>query len=478
VAKAKDYPLSGAAGKAEMTLDSAGWTACATMKWFGSVGLRTLLAIALFAAWAQPADSGAIEVSVRDSQGHPVADAVVTLQGKAGSPPLTARTDTAGRYRFAVLPLGTYTVRAEKSGTAASIAVQLAQNEAKKVDLSLQRAPEFFDEPQFIVAGVTDPTRAGGHGSDIVLRSTETLAKAAASLSQASATSAGQEKQLRDAVEREPGNAGLHHSLAVAAEKAGDALLAAREYQRAAELDPSESNLFDWGTELLTHRAVAPAIAVFTKGNRLFPHSVKMLLGLAVVWYALGVYDQAAQRFFEACDLDPGDPGPYLFLGKAQSPEITQADGFLERVARFARLQPENALANYYYAASLWRRWTGPEDGQTAAQVESLLQKSVRLDPHLAAAWLELGVVRFAAKDLQGAISAYQKAIAADPGLEEAHYRLALAYGRTGDAEKAQEEMDLHNRLSKQSAAEADRQRGEIQEFVIQLRSRTPAPPR
>ena len=58
-------------------------------------------------------------------------------------------------------------------------------------------------------------------------------------------------------------------------------LAAVREYQRAVELDANEPNLFDWGAELLVHRAVEPAIEVFTKGNRLYPQSSRMLLGLA-----------------------------------------------------------------------------------------------------------------------------------------------------------------------------------------------------
>ena len=54
-------------------------------------------------------------------------------------------------------------------------------------------------------------------------------------------------------------------------EKLGNSLEAVREYQRAAELNPSEANLFDWGTELLIHRAFEPATEVFNEGNRLFP---------------------------------------------------------------------------------------------------------------------------------------------------------------------------------------------------------------
>src|SRR5256884_7310912 len=48
--------------------------------------------------------------------------------------------------------------------------------------------PEFYDEPKFNVAGVTDTTNLGGHGSSAVQRSTETLTKEAISLKQESPT--------------------------------------------------------------------------------------------------------------------------------------------------------------------------------------------------------------------------------------------------------------------------------------------------
>jgi tetratricopeptide (TPR) repeat protein len=127
---------------------------------------------------------------------------------------------------------------------------------------------------------------------------------------------------------------------------------AVRQYQRAAELDPSEPYFFDWGSELLLHRAVEPAIEVFNKGNRSFPRSARMLVALGVAWYSNGSYDQAAQRLCEASDLNPGDPKAYLFLGKIQSVETMQSECSTERLARFMRLQPENALA-YYYAVNL-----------------------------------------------------------------------------------------------------------------------------
>ncbi len=318
--------------------------------------------------------------------------------------------------------------------------------------------PEFFDEPQFTVAGVTDTTNLGGHGSNTVVRTKEALAKDVVSLSAAPVNKQSVTKESPP-------------SPAQREEKQGNPLQAVHEYQRAAEMNPSESNFFDWGAELLVHHAVEPAIEVFTKGHRLFPDSARMLVGLGVAWYARGSYEQAALRLCEASDLNPGDPNPYLFLGKIQSVETTQSEGLVERLQRFARLQPENALANYYYALSLWKQRKNLDDAQTVVQVESLLQKSVRLDPKLGPAYLQLGILSSDRKDFSQAISDYQKAIAANPRLEEAHYRLAQAYRRIGEQLKAQQELQLYNQLSKQTAEEVERERHEVQQFVYTLRS-------
>ena len=341
-------------------------------------------------------------------------------------------------------------------------------------------APEFFDEPQFIVAGVTDASTPGGHGSDTVVRTKEALAKDTASLSGDAAGShfaggadAAVEKSLRAALEREPNRAALHRQLADVEEKLGDPLPAVREYQRAAELDPSEPNLFDWGAELLMHRAFEPAGEVFTQGNRRFPNSVRMLVALGVTLYDRGAYGQAAQRLCEASDLNPADPAPYLFMGKIQAAESTPPEGMGSRLGRFAQLQPDNALANYYYAVSVWKQRKGPGDVATSSQVEFLLQKAVRLDPKLSHGYLQLGIVYSERRDFPKAISAYQKAIEAAPQLEEAHYRLAQAYRRTGEALQAERELKLYDQTKKEAAGEAERERREIRDFVYTLRDRS-----
>jgi tetratricopeptide (TPR) repeat protein len=529
---------------------------------------------------------------VRDASGRPMANATVllkrgTFEQTHAEPTETRHTDSEGRYRFEELRAGTYTLRAEMAGYVDAIVtpVNVIQNETTKVDLVLtltkstesqgaspktpatgtpEQAPQFFDEPQFTVAGVTQATNSGGHGSDIVLRTTEALARATVSLSKESAgdsraaTSAAAEASLRDALARDPENfdanrqlgkllvdsgkaaegvpylerasrlnpgdddnsyelalayadagnpdrartqarnlllrrqeaqkdkADLHHLLGRIEERLGNPLEAVREYQRAAELDPSEPDLFDWGTQLLTHRALEPATAVFTKGNRLFPKSVRMLVALGVTWYARGSCDQATQYLVSASDLDPGNATPYLFLGKMQTVETALPEASVDRLGRFARLQPDSALANYYYAVGLWKQpgnqpsGSADSDTERSARVESLLLKAVHLDPKLGAAYLQLGILYSQRADFSRAISAYEQAIEVSPKevspqldetLEEAHYRLAQAYQRTGDKIKAKEQLQLHDELAKKTKEDRERGRREIQEFVISLQN-------
>lgn len=426
-------------------------------------------------AQREPMASAKLQGVVRDSEKRPLAGVLVSLQ--ATEQTLTTRTDGAGFYRFPAVRPGVYNLHAKAdSYSDANVSdFTLGRTESRTIDLILDAVkpseaqssspslPEFFDEPHFTVAGVTDATSLGGHGSsDTIMRNRDTLAKDTAALRKAP-----YEKQPDSAAEEQ-------HQRAEDDEKSGKPLEAVREYERAAELNPSEANLFDWGTELLLHRAAEPAVEVFTQGNRLFPHSVRMLTGLGAAWYAQGSYDQAAQRLCQASDLNPIDPEPYLFMGKMEAVESAQSEAVAVRLERFVKLQPENALANYYYAVVLWKQWRSTENVAQLSRIKSLLEKAIQVDPQLGPAYLQLGILYSEQKDLQKAISAYQQAIGVAPQLEQAHYRLAQAYRQAGETSKAHAEMLLYEQITKETAEETARQRRELQQFVYELREGTP----
>jgi tetratricopeptide (TPR) repeat protein len=440
----------------------------------------------------QSQQSATLRGTVRDLHGNPVAGATVQLHSKETAQIQTVPTDSQGNYGFVGLRGGVYGLRAAMVGysDAEIPSLFLGPQETKTVDLALQPArtpvsslaqkPAFFDQPQFTVAGVTDTTSLGGHGSDTIVRTRETLAKETVSLGKDSLGTApvgGYERQ-RDSIQASLAHrdtAALHHALGDVQEKLGNSLEAVREYQRAAELDPSESYVFAWGSELLLHHAPEPAQDVFTQGAHLFPRSVRMLLGLGASWFARGSYDQALRQIFAASDLNPNDPTPYLFLGKMQSVETAPSQEAVEKLHGFVTHHPENSEANYYYAVGLWKLGEAQQDTARAAHVEALLRNAIRVDPKYAAAYLQLGILHSEQKNYPQAISDYQHAVQADPDMDEAHYRLAQTYRRIGDTAKAEAELHLYDTVAKESAQREDRERHEIRQFVYTLRDPPPA---
>jgi tetratricopeptide (TPR) repeat protein len=515
-----------------------------------------LLAAAVCAQVAQPVS---LRGRVRDEHGSAVVGASVELQSKDSKLILTVHTDRQGGYQFSVLHDGVYALRVAKNGYAEAElpSVFLAPKENKTVDLTLEpvktavsqsasTAPQFFDQPQFTVAGVTDTTSLGGHGSNTMALTRDTIAKETVSLSKPapnpSAASVGRETSLRETLGRDPSDfvanhqlgqllidngraneaipyferaaaanpadftnaydlalanaeaghyktacdhartllalhdtAELHHLLGDVEEKLGDSLEAVHQYQRAVELEPTESYLFDWGSELLLHHAPEPALEVFNRGHQLFPRSARMLIGTGAAWFARGSYDQAIREICQASDLNPDDSIPYLFLGRMLDAKTTPSAEAVEKLQRFVTLQPQNAKANYYYAVALWKTRTSSRDAVVASRVETLLNNSVRLDPGFAAAHLQLGILRSDKGDDPGAILEYQQAVRIDPQMEEAHYRLAQAYRQNGDTDKAKEELHLYGQLAKASNQQLERERHEIKQFVYTLRD--PAAP-
>jgi len=528
---------------------------------FGAISLA--LAFAQAPA-AKPARAATLHGHVSDAAGSPAIDVFVFLERATENPGVngalthgveTQKVHTSGKgnFNFPSLGEGAYTIYAQTVSGARSPRTHLTlkARENKTVDLafrpssaaesqpasstaasgsSTQQAPDFYDQPQFTVAGVTEASNSGGHGIENIKRASEALVKATGSLSKdspdklpdqttppAAETKSGavtnealesqratlraritaDEKASSDAEQNLSGSppnsqppdsrqssakkspppltnlaqADLHHQLAQLDETLGDPLEAVNEYQRAEELAPSEPHCFDWATELLTHRALEPATEIFEQGHRHYPQSVRMLLGLGAAWYARGDDDQAAQYFRDASDLAPADPTPYMFLGRMETAETMPSEETVNYFARFARLAPNNPWANYYYAVGLWRRALseGPVDDPTFTQIEALLQRAIQFESNFAAAHLQLGTLYGAHEDYPKAIAEFQKAIATDPNLEEAHYRLALAYRRTGNSSGAEKEMQIHDQLQAKAKEDAERRRKSIQQFVISL---------
>jgi len=273
-------------------------------------------------------------------------------------------------------------------------------------------------------------------------------------------------RQLVQDLLKKKNAAELHNLLAEIEEKDGKFVPAAKEYEAAAHMDPSESNLFDWGSELLIHHTLEPAIDVFRHATQRYPNSPRLLIGLGMSLYSRGNYDEAVKSLLRAADLNPSDPSGYLFLSKAYDSSPSQADDVIQRFRRFAELQPRNPRASYYYAMSLWKGKRTQDPGLDLQQVESLLNKAIALNPKFAEAHLQLGNLYSDQSKYAEAIPEYVRARELDPALGDVYYRMGQAYVHVGEQDRAQEQFQIYQKVRAEHMADLDRQRADIQQFV------------
>jgi tetratricopeptide (TPR) repeat protein len=442
--------------------------------------------------------------TVRNAQGDPVDGTSVRLQEQGSPKTVETKTSGDGAFTISVNHSGTFTLRADKSGLHSQNegSIVVAPGEKKHFDLvilpSSPATMEFKDEPDFTVAGVTDWSNVGLHGSDTTARTSEALAKETVKLKPSDADKSsgpmsndkykvaldfqakGDFAQAREQTGKllaTSDDAEGHHLLGDLDEQIGDPLEAVREYERAARMHPSEQNYFDWGTELLLHKAAQPAVEVFTKGSKLHPDSARILAGLGAASYAVGSYDDAARHLCAASDLSPADSAPYLFLGQMEKTVLSPLPCSEEKLARFARDQPGNALANYYYAVSLCKTQRGAENSAISRHAQALLEKALQLNPNLGEAYAQLGILFFRRNDFRSAIEEFQRAVKANPQLSDAHYRLSLAYKRTGEDAKAHQEFEAYQQAEKMETAAVERQRGELKQFLVILKNQPTTSP-
>jgi tetratricopeptide (TPR) repeat protein len=532
--------------------------------------LTALMSVSIPVAVAQRAspqnsDGVTIHGVVLNSANKLVGDAVVRLEQKGVEGAVETRTNAVGVFAFSALQTGNYILRAEKSGlrSRATPVIAASRGDEKQVDLVLDdsgvvrtdssasslsstREMEFADKPTFTVAGVTDWTAAGGHGSDIPLRTSEALVRetlalkpegpihSAAGFAGGASSASESESKLRAALARaprdfeanhqlgefylqagryresipplqtsyqvDPGNQANEYDLALALKEAGDfalaqehvkkllahqetadlhrlageldeklddPLAAVHEFEQAVRVDPNEQNYFEWGSELLLHRAVRQAQEVFELGAKEYPKSARIQAALGTALFASAHYDEAALHLCDASDLTPADPEPYLFMSKIEMAAPNPLVCVEQKLARFVEKQPENSLANYLYAMALWKREEQSPKQPVSQQVETLLTKAVTIDAKCGDAYLQLGILYSSQQNFEKAIGFYTKAIEVNPQLYAAYYRLGRAYDRIGEPAKAKQEFQLFDEINKQQADAIERQRREIKQFLV-----------
>ena len=241
-----------------------------------------------------------------------------------------------------------------------------------------------------------------------------------------------------------------------------------RAYQKAAELEPgNEDYRYDYANELLQHRTNQEAIVLFATGVRDFPKSWRLRLGLGCAYYLAGKFDEAAQALLETVKVEPTIKLAYFFLGKTYESAESFQPAIRETFKAYLGRNPDDPWAYYHYGNILYLR--AQLDPQPDSQpAKSNLNRALVLKPDFAEAYLQLGIILQQEGQLKESIPLLNRAIQSNPRLAAAHYRLAIAYKRLGENDRAKPEFDLYEKFKAESQTEQEKQK--VIQFLVEQR--------
>jgi tetratricopeptide (TPR) repeat protein len=249
-------------------------------------------------------------------------------------------------------------------------------------------------------------------------------------------------------------------------ERLGHYKSAAEHYSQAAELDPSEANVYVLGIELLRHWTFDPAIQEFAAGTKRFPDSQRMRFGLAVAYYGNGNYDQAIDVLAGLMAAEPDNAFYANLLGRTCTVLTEGTNPQCSTLIQFARQHPRNATLATYAAASILHRPSNPAELQLA---DDLLRQAIAADPRLPQARFQMGALLQTESKWAESVAPLEAAVRLKPDYAQAHYRLALAYSHIGKHAQAQQQIALDQQYSKKQEDSLNARMKEITTLVVRM---------
>jgi len=250
-------------------------------------------------------------------------------------------------------------------------------------------------------------------------------------------------------------------------EAKGHSVDAARHFNRAVQLEPSESNVWMLGVEFLRHWTFDAAISEFEAATVRFPSSKRMKLGLGAAYFGDQKYGEAIPVFADLLDGDKDNALYAELLGMACNAVTESAKPKCASLVSYAETHPRDAKASTFAASMLLTETAGEHRIDMARK---LLDNALASAPTFADAQYEMGLLKQREGDWKGSVPNLETAVRLKPDLAEAHYRLGLAYWRTGQKQDAQQQMALQKQYSQQQQKDLDRRLREITVFLMDVK--------
>ncbi|HEY9125503.1 MAG TPA: tetratricopeptide repeat protein, partial [Acidobacteriaceae bacterium] len=201
-------------------------------------------------------------------------------------------------------------------------------------------------------------------------------------------------------------------------EKAGNFQQAAQHYSHAVDLDPSEENAWNLAYELLRHWSFEPATADLEAAVVKFPESDRMRMGLGVAYFGKANFGKAVPIFAGLLRRNPENAVYAEMLGMSCTAVLDSVQADCDVLVDYAQKHPSNARVAVAAAAGLMQ--TTADDAQIALAYR-LLRSAIAADPKLADARYRLGLLDQEQNHWRESIPSLEAAIALKPEHAQAH---------------------------------------------------------
>jgi predicted Zn-dependent protease len=245
-------------------------------------------------------------------------------------------------------------------------------------------------------------------------------------------------------------------------EKLGHYLLAEQHYERAAQKNGSEANLYALCAELLRHWTWNQASKVAAYAVSKYPHSARLKMAYGVSLYGSKSFAEAARIFAELLEED-ADNGNYAEMLGRTCGELPGGNRNCDALEVFAAKHRENAPADLYAAREILERQHGARNLERA---QLLLESASRMKPAMAEVWYELGLIAEERKLWPESAQMLAKATGLRPAFAPAHYQLAQVDEHLGRAEDRRKELVLFQACSQK---EQDDVKAKVEEMTVFL---------
>ena len=188
--------------------------------------------------------------------------------------------------------------------------------------------------------------------------------------------------------------------------------------------------------------------------------------GLGAAYFGGAKYDKAVPVFADLLASDPDNALYAEMLGMSCTAVVQQAKQRCTALVSYAQGHPHDAKAAAYAASTLLDDTAG-EDQLAAA--EKLLAQAIAADAKLPDAQFEMGLLLQDRAQWKESIAPLAEAIRLKPDYAQAHYRLALAYWRTGRKQDGQAEMELQKKYSRQQAEDLDKRLRQVTTLMVDV---------